>query len=280
MVTLINQTTDIGGVLNGEYKPLNEIHPSIQKIINEFEGLVLIREKLLKSRTTGTLWYKGKVLCFTVEDLVRKKKTDDITAIPDVIKDVTNIETLDPKPYYLTLDTTGNKNLVKNYVKFPNDKRTIFRSPGVFARVGTDITAVNLNFDGLSFGGIRIHAGSSENSSSGCIIISRTRKADGTVLSDLEASHNVTKWIYNNLEIGKYDGKPSGNNFSRMIVINEFEFPPPPPITETSATVVNEETNQPINGVTIEPLSNVPLLSPTLLPSNINPSESMFLNNN
>ncbi len=269
MISAVNQTTIIGGTLNGEYKPLNEINSSIQKIINEFDGLVLIREKLLQTRTVGTLWYKGQVLCFTVEDVVRTKKQDDITAIPDSIKKDLPIETFPPSEYYVTLDVTGKESLTKNYVKFPNDKRSKFRSPGVFARVGTEPTAVNFDFDGLKFGGIRIHAGSSEKSSSGCIIVSKTRKVDGTLESDLQASFNITKFIYNNLGIG------SGKAYSKMIVINEFEFPPQP-VVSSSGIIINESTNKPIDGVTVETIETPPLSLPPLNPSQLPESENPF----
>lgn len=240
-----NENTAIGGFLNGEYIPLNELSLFSQKMVNGFDGLVLIREKLLSSRTKGTLWYKGKKLIFTVEDLVTRKKIYGGSAVPDNVKDPSKTDTFPPNPYYLTLDTTGKDSLTKNYVKFPNDKRSRFRSPGVFSRVGTEITGVNLEFDGFSFAGIRIHAGSSENSSEGCIIVSRTRNANSTVTLDVEGSKALTKWIYNNL------GFASGKNYAKIMIINNFDLPPPPPTVNSSITVINSETNQPIEGVQV-----------------------------
>lgn len=269
MAILTNFTTAIGGVLNGDYKELVNITPTLQNVINGFDGLVLIREKLMTSRTTGTLWYKGQVLGFTVEDLVRKSKIADKTSIPDTVRDPSNVETLTANPYYLTLGTTGNENLTRNYVKFPNDTRSSFRSPGVFPRVGTDATANSLKSDGFSFGGIRIHNGSDENWSSGCIIFSRIRNANGTLKNDLEGSHFLTKWIYNHL------GFAQGKSSSRIIIINEFEFPQDLPKTQTTGVIIDQTTNQPIQGTQIQivnptppPGTQIQIVNPTPTPTN------------
>jgi hypothetical protein len=251
MALLTNSTTAIGGALNGSYKELKDIPSSLQGLINTFEGLVLIREKATSKRTTGTLWYKGQVLGFTVEDVVRKKKIDATTAIPDSSLGIGAFNPLTAKSYNLTLDITGKASLERCYVKFPQDKRAKFRSPGVFPRVGTDPSAAAFSFDGLSFGGIRIHNGSDENWSEGCIIFSRTRNPTDTLINDLPGAHLLTKWIYNNL------GFSSGKSTAQIIVINEFEFPKDPPKTETTGVIIDQTTNLPIKGVEIQ------LISPT-----------------
>jgi hypothetical protein len=251
MALLTNSTTAIGGALNGSYKELKDIPSSLQGLINTFNGLVLIREMLTPKRTTGTLWYKGQVLGFTVEDVVRKKKIAETTAIPDSSPGIGTFDPLAAKSYNLTLDITGNENLKRCYVKFPNDSRAKFRSPGVFPRVGTDPSAAAFSFDGLSFGGIRIHNGTNESWSEGCILFSRTRNSDGTLINDVEGAKSLTKWIYNNL------GFSLGKNTAQMIVINEFEFPKDPPKTETTGVIIDQTTNLPIKGVEIQ------LISPT-----------------
>ena len=251
MALLTNSNTAIGGALNGSYKELKDIPSSLQGLINTFNGLVLIREMLTPKRTTGTLWYKGQVLGFTVEDVVRKKKIAETTAIPDSSPGIGTFDPLAAKSYNLTLDITGNENLKRCYVKFPNDSRAKFRSPGVFPRVGTDPSAAAFSFDGLSFGGIRIHNGTNESWSEGCILFSRTRNSDGTLINDVEGAKSLTKWIYNNL------GFSLGKNTAQIIVINEFEFPKDSPKTETTGVIIDQTTNLPIKGVEIQ------LISPT-----------------
>jgi hypothetical protein len=251
MALLTNSNTAIGGALNGSYKELKDIPSSLQGLINTFNGLVLIREMLTPKRTTGTLWYKGQVLGFTVEDVVRKKKIAETTAIPDSSPGIGTFDPLAAKSYNLTLDITGNENLKRCYVKFPNDSRAKFRSPGVFPRVGTDPSAAAFSFDGLSFGGIRIHNGTNESWSEGCIIFSRTRNSNGTLINDVEGAKSLTKWIYNNL------GFSLGKNTAQIIVINEFEFPKDSPKTETTGVIIDQTTNLPIKGVEIQ------LISPT-----------------
>jgi hypothetical protein len=249
MALLTNSTTAIGGVLNGSYKELKDIPSSLQGLINTFDGLVLIRETLTPTRTTGTLWYKGQVLGLTVEDVVRKKKIDATTAIPDSSPGIGTFNPLTAKSYNITLDITGKASLERCYVKFPNDTRAKFRSPGVFPRVGTDPSAAAFSFDGLSFGGIRIHNGSDENWSEGCIIFSRTRNLNGTLKNDLPGAHLLTQWMYNNL------GFSLGKNTAQIIVINEFEFPKDPPKTETTGVIIDQTTNLPIKGVEIQLIS-------------------------
>jgi hypothetical protein len=241
MALLTNFTTAIGGTLNGSYKELKDIPSSLQGLINTFDGLVLIRETLSSTRTTGTLWYKGQVLGFTVEDVVRKKKIDATTAIPDSSPGIGTYDPLTAKSYNMTLDITGKESLKRCYVKFPQDKRAKFRSPGVFPRVGTDQSAVWFSFDGLSFGGIRIHNGADSTWSEGCILFSRTRNSNGTLINDLAGAHLLTKWIYNNL------GFSLGKNTSQIIVINEFEFPEDPPKIEPKVVIIDQSTSTPIS---------------------------------
>ena len=240
MALLTNSSTPIGGVLNGNYKELKDIPSSLQGIINTFDGLVLIRETLGSTRTTGTLWYKGQVLGLTVEDVVRKKKIDETTAIPDSFPGMSAYNPLTAKSYNITLDTTGKASLERCYVKFPKDTRAKFRSPGVFPRVGTDPSAVAFSFDGISFGGIRIHNGADSTWSEGCILFSRTRNSNGTLINDLEGAHLLTKWMYNNL------GFASGKNIAQIIVINEFEFPKDPKKIEPKVVIIDQSTSTPI----------------------------------
>jgi hypothetical protein len=119
-----------------------------------------------------------------VEDPVRSKKIQDRTAIPN-------------GNFNLALDSTGNKNLTTCYVTFPNEKSPL-NSPGVFPRVGSDKNAVNLEANNLKFAGIRIHNGTNEGWSSGCIIYSSERKKDGTLKNDINHNKALTKFIFDN----------------------------------------------------------------------------------
>jgi len=199
--------------LVGEYIQYKDLIPMAQKYVKNFDGLVVIREKELpvegRKRATGTIWYKNQVLGFTVEDITREKKIKEQTAIP------ANLTFISPpsKGYYnMVLDTTGNDAIKSNYVKFPNDNRKKFKSPGVLIRVGTSENAITLyNNPDLSFDGIRIHSGTSERSSAGCLIYSRQRNKDGTLKNDVGINQELIKYIYY-------------NNINKIIYIDHFDL--------------------------------------------------------
>jgi hypothetical protein len=181
-----------GGTVSGDYIPYAKLKPTTQQAVNQ--GLVLVREASTQQRTVGTMWYKGQVLGFVVEDAIRTTKVDDQTAVP-------------AGKYAVTLDTTGNPRLLKYYVRFPGEKGKL-ASPGVIPRVGDAPTAVNLSGP-PKFGGIRIHGGYSENSSSGCLIYSSKRNKNGTVIEDINHNKALTQLIYKD----KING---------ITIINEF----------------------------------------------------------
>jgi hypothetical protein len=183
-----------GGTVSGDYIPYAKLKPTTQQAVNQ--GLVLVREASTQQRTVGTMWYKGQVLGFVVEDAIRTTKVDNQTAVP-------------AGKYAITLDTTKKDSLKKYYVRFPGEKGKL-ASPGVFARVGDAPTAVNINGPGnVDFGGIRIHGGYSENSSSGCLIYSSKRNKNGTVVDDINHNFALTQLIYKD----KING---------ITIINEF----------------------------------------------------------
>jgi hypothetical protein len=199
--------------LIGEHISYNDLLPIAQKYVKNFDGLVLIREKELpmkgRKRATGTLWYKNQLLGFTVEDITREKKIQNKTAIP------ANLTFISPptKGYYnIVLDTTGNDFIKKNYVKFPNDNRRKFRNPGVLIRVGTSEDAKTLyDNPNLSFDGIRIHSGTSERNSAGCLIYSSQRNEDGTLKNDIEINQEFIKYVYY-------------NNINKIVYIDYFDL--------------------------------------------------------
>jgi hypothetical protein len=173
----------IAGTPSGDYIPLKSLSKKSQYFVGLSDRITLVREWTTNKRTSGTLWYNGKVLGFSVEDPIRKKKIASRTAIPK-------------GNFNLVLDSTGNENLIRCYVKFPNEKRPL-SSPGVFSRVGTSKNAVNLEGYNLKFAGIRIHNGASEGYSAGCIIYSSVRNKDGTLKNDINHNKALTQLIYN-----------------------------------------------------------------------------------
>ena len=112
--------------LKGSYTSLNDMPNSLKKLIKRSNKVIVIREssgtaaysKVKGSdgkvrtvgggRTTGTMWYKGNILGFTVEDAVRDKKIQDVTAIPNTIKDPKKLSSLAPAEYNIVLLTTGS----------------------------------------------------------------------------------------------------------------------------------------------------------------------------
>lgn len=188
----------VGGTPSGSYIPYDKLSSKTQGLINLTDTLVVVREFSTEKRTGGTMWYKKQVLGFTVEDAVRTKKIADKTAIPNGF-------------YSIFLDTTGNEALTRCYVRFPNDSRAAFKSPGVFPRVGSEESkGVSINSYGLKFDGVRIHNGTDENWSSGCIIYSSQRNANGTIKNDIPHCQALTKLIYN-------------DKITKIVVTNEFE---------------------------------------------------------
>jgi hypothetical protein len=173
----------IAGTPSGDYIPLKSLSKKSQYFVGLSDRITLVREWTTNKRTSGTLWYNGKVLGFSVEDPIRKKKIASRTAIPK-------------GNFNLVLDSTGNESLIRCYVKFPNEKRPL-SSPGVFSRVGTSKNAVNLEGYDLKFAGIRIHNGTSEGWSAGCIIYSSVRNKDGTLKNDINHNKALTQLIYN-----------------------------------------------------------------------------------
>jgi len=218
----------IAGVPSGASIPLEKLSSKSRSFAQSTQQLTLVREWTKGDRTAGTLWYGGKILGFTVEDAIRNTKLNGRTAIPKGI-------------FNLTLDTTGNESLKRNYVQFPGDNRQKFRSPGVFPRIGSDAGAVNLEGYGLNFAGIRIHNGTDEGWSEGCIIYSSKRNNDGTLLNDLGHCKALTKLIYD-------------NDIKKIVVTNEWENttspspqslqPTPPPIVNNSLTPTNPINTQ------------------------------------
>jgi GH24 family phage-related lysozyme (muramidase) len=164
--------------LKGSYKALNTLSAATQANINAGQSLVVVREVSTSTRVSGTMWYKGKVIGFTVEDARRTSKIDKQTCIP-------------PSRYNLVLRSTNNDLLKNHEVQIPGLGK-------VFAAIGTDSAGIALNGPGnLDFAGIRIHYGHSETFSAGCILFGPEKYSDGTILKDLQTNIDLTWLIYN-----------------------------------------------------------------------------------
>jgi hypothetical protein len=200
LVEAVDASAVVGGTPSGEYIPFNNLSANAKGLLNLPNTLVVVREFSNAKRTGGTMWYNKKVLGFTIEDSVRTTKIPGKTAIP-------------PGHFSIALDTTGNQALERCYVRFPNDSRAKFRSPGVFPRVGSGVDGVNLKGYGLSFAGVRIHNGTDETWSDGCIIYSSERLSDGRVKNDISHCQALTKLIYD-------------NKITKIVVTNEFQKNP------------------------------------------------------
>lgn len=189
----------VAGTPSGESIPFEKLSERTKGLLNLPNTLVVVRDFTNNNRTGGALWYNKEIIGFTVEDPVINPKVKTRTAIPNGF-------------FKIVLDTTGNKSLERCYVKFPKDERTKFRSPGVLPRVGNSTAdgAVSLKGYGLSFAGIRIHNGTSENWSEGCIIYSSKRFEDGKLQNDINHCKALTQLIYN-------------NDITDIVVTNEFE---------------------------------------------------------
>lgn len=206
--------------------PLNQEVPqynllkSTQELIHQYnqnDTLVLVRDGRIEAghplavkgsggRTIGALYYKMILVAYTIEDIVRfDKKVEHETAIPAGV-------------YYITLDTTGVPGLRGNYVNLKGKGKHPANWPttttkGVFIRVGNDKpTAVNvINYKNFPFDGVRIHAGSNETHSSGCIIVAGSRDNKGVLIPDgRKKSFEMTKLVYD-------------NDITRLVVINDFD---------------------------------------------------------
>lgn len=198
--------------LVGEYISYDNLLPIAQKYVKNFDGLVIIREKELptndRKRATGTLWYKNQLLGFTVEDITREKKIQDKTSIP------ANLTFISPptKGYYnIALDGTSSDFIRQIAVKFPNDNRESFRE-GVLIRVGTNESSTSISGNpNLTFTGIRIHHGTTEEDSSGCLIYSNQRNSNGTVKFNKEINKELIKYVYY-------------NNINKIVYIDYFDL--------------------------------------------------------
>jgi len=250
----VNLPTPIGGVLNGQYINFESLPESIKILLSNPKYVVLVRERTITQtsgggRTIGTIWYNKQVLGFTVEDAVRNKKIALKTAIPDTIKDASKFDGIPSNVYNIILSPNTGKDFIRK--SFYNGKGMRISSksdPGGVTITESDVfTSDDFATDRktTAFTDVFIHQGGSENASAGCIIFSKTRNNDGTLISSETAVQNLNKYLQSIKLIGP--GK-----LQQFAIINLFEFPEPPTVTNAPAVIINSETNQPIQGVKVE----------------------------
>ena len=267
--------------LKGSYTSLNDMPNSLKKLIKRSNKVIVIREssgtaaysKVKGSdgkvrtvgggRTTGTMWYKGNILGFTVEDAVRDKKIQDVTAIPNTIKDPTKLSSLAPAAYNIVLGTTGSPYISKTNYKGQVLRISSLSDPNGYNIFSKDVDAPE-NFanrkDGVAYSGAIIHQGGSENASSGCIIFGTQRKDNGKVSSNAKEIQALNKYLQEQGVIGK--GK-----LNNLVIINLWEVPKD--IPNLAGEIIDAETGRPIPGTELK-LDPFPLLPAETIETNLN----------
>jgi uncharacterized cupredoxin-like copper-binding protein len=188
---------------------------------------------------------------FAVEDAIRDKKIQDQTAIPDTIEDPIKFDGIPSNVYNIILSpSTGN-----DYIKKSFYNGTGLRISSKSDSTGQSIyetdtfTPGTFTTGNVAFTGVFIHQGGSEAASSGCIIFSKTKNVNGTILTDVAAVQGLNRYLQSTGLVGK--GKTQ-----QFVVVNLWEFPFPSPMTNTVAVVVNSETNQPIQEVQTQTITS------------------------
>jgi hypothetical protein len=200
----VNLPTPIGGILNGSYINFDSLPESIKILLSNPKYVVLVREREITQtsgggRTIGTVWYNKQVLGFTVEDAVRNKKIQNKTAIPDTIEDTSKFNGIPSNVYNIILSTYTSKEFIRKSFYNGTGMRVSSKGDPSGGNIYESDVFVSDNFatdkGRVAFDGVFIHQGTSENSSAGCIIFSRTKNSDGTVKSDVVAVQQLNKYL-------------------------------------------------------------------------------------
>jgi len=258
-------------ILSGNYEIPEDMPSSLKKLILESNKIIIVREtsgttdyKTVQTergprvrgggRTTGTMWYKGEILGFTVEDAVRDKKIKDVTAIPDTIIDPTKIQALGSHTYNIIRKSTGSTYISKT--QYPQGSGLVLKISSKSDPTGTNILRDDVsapeNFSGkIAYGGVAIHQGGSENASSGCIIFGTQRRKDGRVSSNAKEIQALHKYLLDNNVIGQ--GK-----FGQLVIVNLWEVPKDVP--NVFGEIIDGETGQPIPGTELDLTTKLPTI--------------------
>lgn len=249
----VNLNTPIQGTLNGSYINVDILPETIKILINNPKYVVLVRESTNTTtsgggRTTGTMWYNNQILGFTVEDAVRSKKIQHKTAIPDTIEDPSKFNGIPSNVYNIIVSTYTGKDFIRQSFYKGTGMRVSSKSDptgGLIQEADVFTSDTFVPDSKTAFDGVFIHHGTSEGSSSGCVIFSRTRKSDNTLANDIPGVQNLNKFLQENLIIGP-------GITQQFIIVNLWEFPEPAPTTETKATVVDDTNNKPVENVNVQ----------------------------
>ena len=250
----VNLSTPIGGgTLNGKYIAFDSLPESVKILLSNPNYVVLVRETTTTQtsgggRTSGTLWYNKQVLAFTVEDAVRDKKVPEQTALPDTIQDASKFNGIPSNVYNINLTSVTSKDWIKK--SFYQGKGLVISSksdvPGGRTVYESDVfTPSEFAGGNVAFTGCFFHAGGSETASSGCVIVAYTRNSNNTLASTQQATINLNKYLQSIKLVGP--GKTQ-----QFAIINLWELPEPPTVTNAPAVIINSETNQPVQGVKVE----------------------------
>jgi len=255
----INLSTPIEGNLNGKYIAFDSLPESIKILISNPKYIVLVRETTTTvgskgGRTSGTMWYNKQILGFTVEDAVRDKKIAGRTSIPDIIQDASKFNGIPSNVYNIIIGSGTNSETVKKSLVNGFGLRVSSKSDPSGYKILEEDVYVSSNFatdrGNLAFDVVWIHGGTSEGSSAGCIIFSRTRNEDNTIKLDHNAVINLHKYLKSKGLIGK--GKTQ-----QFAIVNLWEFPLPSPTIKITGTIIDSKTGLPINNSTLSsPSSN------------------------
>jgi len=258
-----NVSTPIGGELNGQYIKFDKLPNSIKTLLLNPKYVVLVREKQIPNtpgggRTSGTLWHNKKILGFTVEDAIRDKKISLKTAIPDTIKDASKFNGIPSNVYNIILSPSTSKSFIRKSFYDGKGMRISSKSDPSGDNIYEADVYVSDNFatdrKTLAFDGVFIHQGKSEVSSAGCIIFSRTKNLDGTLIEDIPAVQDLNKYLQTKYLIGK--GKTQ-----QFAVITLSDFPEPEKI-KTAVAIYDSNTNQPVQGPKITTLTRSKIIKP------------------
>tara|TARA_R110001606_G_scaffold397970_2_gene575900 strand:- start:1012 stop:1977 length:966 start_codon:yes stop_codon:yes gene_type:complete len=259
-------------ILNGNYEDIETMPNSLKKLVLESNKIIIVREtsettdyKTVQTssgprvrgggRTTGTMWYRGEILGFTVEDAVRDKKIRDVTAIPDTIIDPSKVQALGSHTYNIIRKGTGSSYI--SQTQYPQGSGLVLKISSKSDPTGNKILKDDVsapeNFSGkIAYTGVAIHQGGSENASSGCIIFGTQRKSDGKVSSNAKEIQALHKYLLDNNIIGS--GK-----FDQLVIINLWEVPKD--IPEAFGEIIDGETGLPIPGTKLKlELKAIPLI--------------------
>ena len=175
---------------SANYIKYNDLPRMIQNYIKNYDGLVLVREKVIDGRRTqGTFWYKSSPLGATVEDIPRAQKVKKETAIPSTISLSTNSkDALSKGDYNLVFrNFSGFSHLSdkqKNFfgqvaTVFPNDPNPKFsKEPGVILFIGTspDGLSTKSNDGNVNFTGVLLPSPKVTSTVIGTVVDSKTQQ--------------------------------------------------------------------------------------------------------